>query len=223
GPNFLSFWNLQLRRGGLRDGPLFRLTIHSSTNDSEVTYSRALVVACILDHVLVNVGVQAYVRVHRERRDTMVSCDLPFDPLKVKAAPRRGKKNRKANLDGEGSEGLRGSRANPSRLAGPFERTEVEMASIRELLEGLPRLLLIGASSSVSTTDPEGLQGAFSSLAQSHIELQEDMKREKRKQPPAETICMHVAKEDAPQYSFLSGFEDEESDELGGGSDKAFS
>ncbi|MCE3049301.1 hypothetical protein HAX54_044564, partial [Datura stramonium] len=60
-------------------------------------------------------------------------CERPFDLLRVKGAPGRGKKKRKnASAKGDG-------RASFSRSIGPFEWIEVEMAAMQELLGRLPR------------------------------------------------------------------------------------
>ncbi|MCD9638570.1 hypothetical protein HAX54_022627, partial [Datura stramonium] len=45
-------------------------------------------------------------KVHQEASDVMVSCDVPFDPLRVKGASRRGRKKIKTasgDRDGRGS------------------------------------------------------------------------------------------------------------------------
>ncbi|MCE3216044.1 hypothetical protein HAX54_004601, partial [Datura stramonium] len=93
---------------------------------------------------------------------------------RVKGASEKGKKKRKANLNDKGGKCPRGSGASP------FERMEAEIGTMRELLGGLPRPFLNGASSSASVVDPKGLQGVVSSLAQAHVELREDLEKEKK-------------------------------------------
>ncbi|MCD7457700.1 hypothetical protein HAX54_035907 [Datura stramonium] len=67
--------------------------------------------------------------VHRKVRDCMLGCDAPFNSLRVKGVPGRGRKKRKADSendnDGPGCDGV-GS----SRLTRPFQRMEAGLAAI---------------------------------------------------------------------------------------------
>ncbi|MCD9641674.1 hypothetical protein HAX54_028019 [Datura stramonium] len=103
--------------------------------------------------------------VHREARDFAVACNIPFDPLRVKGAPRRGRKKKRVAFDDKGSEGWRASGAGPTRPVGPFEQIETEMASIKELLRGFPKPPLGDRRSNIAAANPEGVQVAIASLA----------------------------------------------------------
>ncbi|MCD7466796.1 hypothetical protein HAX54_003821 [Datura stramonium] len=74
---------------------------------------------------------------------------------------------------------------------------EAEIATMRELLGGFPRPPPVGASSSVAAAYYDGLQGAGVKRILKTLALGSKM--------------IQVSKEDVSQYSFLSGFEDEDS------------
>lgn len=181
--------------------------IHSSSNVIDVTYPCALVVDYVLSGVKMNVGAQILeewryltakpitdlqfpslitrlckrVRMHQESRYSIVRCDKPFNPLRVKEAPGKDKRKRKTTLT-EGDSG-----ASTSRTLGPLKRIETEMTTMRLLLEGFPRPSssrrpsINRPSTNAAAADSREMQGAIAALSQAHVELREDLEKEKKK------------------------------------------
>ncbi|MCD7470952.1 hypothetical protein HAX54_011196, partial [Datura stramonium] len=154
-----------------------------------------------------------------------------------------GRKKRKAesdekDSDRQGSSGAETGSAGPS---GPFERMKDDMASMRELLGGLPRPPQDGASSSAFAGGTEALQGAFESLFQAHVELRVDLEAEKKKRRWRDKFLVRmwkgmkkllktlaprsklskVSREDAQEFSFFSGFGNKGSNGPGADSNEA--
>ncbi|MCE3051777.1 hypothetical protein HAX54_050784, partial [Datura stramonium] len=91
-------------------------------------------------------------KVHQKATDVIMACDMPFEPLRVKGALGRGiKKRNTASGGGDGG-------ASTSGPVGPFERIGSKMASMRELLGGLPRPPSSSMPSSTTSADSEGMQ-----------------------------------------------------------------
>ncbi|MCD7459197.1 hypothetical protein HAX54_040274 [Datura stramonium] len=176
-----------------------------------------------------NIMLYRWASVHREKRDCMLGFDAPFDPLRVKDAPGRDKKERKADSE-DNSDGSGSDEVNSSRPTRPFQWMEANLAAMRELLGGLPRLSKGGASSNTVVVDPKA-----------HVELREVLKKEKKKTISRLAFCSHVegvkkiyrtlllgcrvppfSSRNVLEYSFSSG-EDEETSGPGDDSNEASS
>lgn len=156
-----------------------------------------------------------------------MGCDRPFDPLRVKRAPRRGRKKRKSATATDRDGG-----ASTSRPLGPLEWIEIEMAVMRELLGGLPKPLSSNRpstsrpSTSTIAADTGETQGASGALSQAHVELWDDLEKEKKKRHSQDKLLVRVWKgvksilkyltpgtstprvtrRDLLEFSFLTGF-----------------
>ncbi|MCD7468520.1 hypothetical protein HAX54_006846 [Datura stramonium] len=145
--------------------------------------------------------------VHREVRDYMLRCDAPFNPLRVESPPRMGQKERTTDSEDD-SDGPGGDRDCSSRPTRSFQRIEDDLAAMKKLLGGLTRLLHGGASSSAVTMEPKGLQGGVKKIYRTLFP-----------KPGVSQLSLR----DVPEYSFLSGGEDDQASDPGDDSIKASS
>ncbi|MCD9638961.1 hypothetical protein HAX54_023184, partial [Datura stramonium] len=70
-----------------------------------------------------------------------------------------------------------------------------------------------------SFADPEGMQGAITSLAEAHMELRQELERERMKWRSRDKLFICI--DYIPKFSFLIEFEDEVVGDLSGNNDEA--
>ncbi|XP_060206148.1 uncharacterized protein LOC132633603 [Lycium barbarum] len=149
--------------------------VRLSSNTTDVTYPRALMVDCIIDGVPVTVGMQVIEEwrgfiakdgpslmfpclitnlyrnagVPTEHGDRYVECDVAFDPLKVKGSQGRGKRKRTGSDDSEDSGGPQDG--SQSQTLGTLDRMKADMAMVRAAMMGFARPSIEAGSSSSAT------------------------------------------------------------------------